>query len=75
MNKIPEELKKILIWKLDIEIPPTYKLSVGNKGTFTREELKKHVEQEDEVGMAFANMQLGFMKALASGRFSEALAE
>ena len=73
-QKISEELKKIVLWRLET-IPPNYKLSVGNKGTFTKEELKQHVEKGDDVGMMFANIQLNFMKALANGEFSKALAE
>ncbi len=73
-EKMSEELKKIVLWKLEI-IPPNFKLSVGNKGTFTKEELKEHVEKGDAVGIMFANIQLNFMKALASGKFSRALAE
>ncbi len=73
-EKIAEELKKIVLCKLDI-IPPNFKLSVGNKGSFTKDQLRKHIENEDEIGVLFANMQLRFMKALASGEFSRALAE
>jgi len=75
MNKgISEELKKIVLWRLET-VPPNYKLSVGNEGTFTKDELKQHVEKGDEIGVMFANMQLNFMKALASGEFSKALVE
>ncbi len=73
-EKISEELKKIVLWRLDT-IPPNFKLSVGNEGTFTKEELKQHVEKGDEIGVMFAKMQLNFMKALASGEFSKSLAE
>lgn len=73
-EKISEELKKIVLWRIET-IPPNFKLSVGNQGTFTKEELKQHIEQEDKIGVAFAQMQLNFMKALASGEFSKALAE
>lgn len=73
-EKIAEELKKIVLWRLET-IPPNFKLFVGNKGAFTKEELKEHVEKEDEVGVMFATMQLNFMKALANGEFSKALAE
>ncbi len=73
-EKISEELKKIVLWRLET-VPPNYKLSVGNKGSFTKDELKQHVEKGDEVGVMFANIQLKFMKALASGEFSKALAE
>lgn len=73
-EKIAEELKKIVLWRLET-IPPNFKLSVGNEGTFTKEELKQHIEKEDSIGVLFAKMQLNFMKALASGEFSKTLAE
>jgi len=37
--------------------------------------LKMHVEQEDPIGLTFVNMQLDFIKALTSGKFSKVLAE
>jgi len=73
-EKISEELKKIVLWRLET-IPSHFKLSVGNQGTFTKEELKQHVEKGDPIGVVFAHMQLNFMKALASGEFSKRLAE
>lgn len=73
-EKISEELKKIVLWRLET-IPPNFKLSIGDEGTFTREELKMHIEKEDKIGVLFANMQLNFMKVLASGEFSRTLAE
>lgn len=73
-EKISEELKKIVLWRIET-IPPHFKLSVGNEGTFTKDELKQHVEKGDEIGILFTQIQLNFMKALASGEFSKALAE
>ena len=73
-EKISVELKKIVLWRLET-IPPNFKLSVGNEGTFTKGELRQHIEKEDRIGVLFANMQLNFMKALASGEFSKKLAE
>ena len=73
-EKISAELKKIVLWRLET-IPPNFKLSIGNEGTFTKEELKQHVQKEDQIGVTFAKMQLNFMKALASGEFSKTLSE
>ena len=73
-EKISDELKKIVLWRLET-IPANFKLSVGNKGAFTKDQLKEHVNNGDEVGVMFATMQLKFMKALASGEFSKTLAE
>lgn len=63
-----------MLWRLET-IPPNFKLSVGNEGTFTKEELKQHIEKENNIGVLFASMQLNFMKALASGEFSKTSAE
>lgn len=73
-ERISEELKKIVLWRLET-IPPNFKLSVGDRGTFTKEDLKEHVEKEDEIGVIFAKMQLNFMRDMASGKFSKALVE
>ena len=73
-EKLSEELKKLALWKLELTVPPNFKLSVGNKGTFTKEELRQHIEKEDEIGTMFANMPLNFIKSLASGKFSRTLA-
>lgn len=72
--KIDEEVKKLLLWRIE-EIPANYKLSIGSEGTFSKEELRQHVENEDEVGQIFAKMQLNFIKSVASGKLSKVLAE
>ena len=74
-NKISAELKKLVLWRLEMEVPPNFKLSIGNKGTFTKEELKRHIEKGDEIGRIYVDTQLKFMKALASGELTKLLAE
>jgi len=69
-EKLKKELKELVLWRLDTEGPPHFKLSVGSMGTFTKEELKEHVEKWDSVGELFAEMQLDFMKATARGEVS-----
>ena len=70
-----KNVKELVLWRLETSVPENFKLSIGNKGSFSKNELKKHVEAEDEVGVAFADMQLNFVKALVSGEFSRKLAE
>lgn len=74
-KKLDKEIKELVLWRLDASVPAHFKLSVGGKGTFNKEELKKHVEQEDDIGLTFVDMQLKFIKALTSGEFSRVLAE
>lgn len=41
-------------------------ISVGSK-EFSKEEILKSIEQNDEVGRDFVEAQIGYLKALASG--------
>jgi len=71
-DKISKELKELVLYKLST-MPYYLKLSVGNKGVFTKRELEEHVKKESEIGVLFANMQLEFLKALSSGNFIKEL--
>ncbi len=68
-GKINKEVKELVLWRLETSVPEHFKLSVGGKGSFNKEELKKAVEEETDVGIAFIDMQLNFIKALTSGKF------
>ena len=74
-KKLDKEIKELILWRLESNVPKHFKLSIGGKGAYSKEELKRHVEQEDEIGLAFVDMQLNFIKALASGKLSKVLAE
>jgi len=71
-KKYSEEIKELVLARIEV-MPPNLKLSIGNKGTFTKEELKEHVIKEDSTGEEIVNMQLNFIKALTSGRLIETL--
>ena len=70
--KLTEDVKELVIARLDI-MPSNYKLSIGNQGTFTKEELIKHVKEGDSVGSQIAKMQYSFIKALTTGKLMEVL--
>ena len=61
------ELKELVLARIRV-MPPNYKLSVGNRGTFTKDQLMEHVEKGDETGNQIINMQMNFIKALTSGK-------
>ena len=73
-EKIDNDVKKLVLWRIDTS-PSNFKLSIGSKGTFNKEELKEHVEKEDDIGQAVIKMQMQFIKDLSSGKISKALAE
>ena len=67
-----EEIKKLVLTRIGI-MPPNYKLSVGDEGTFNKEELINHIKKGDDIGMQIINMQMSFIKALTSGKLIETL--
>ncbi len=71
-ERISEDVKELVIARLGI-MPSTYKLSIGNEGTFTKSQLIEHVMAEDKIGNQIAIMQLNFIKALTTGKFIEIL--
>lgn len=73
-KKLDPEIKKLILWRLDI-VPTHFKLSIGGEGTFTIRELKEHVEKEDKIGLQVVDMQLNFIKAVSSGELTKLLAE
>lgn len=75
MKKIPEELKEIVLWQLDTEMPDNFKLCIGNEGSFTKAELREHIEKESKIGVTFARMQMRFIRDLLNGKITKALLE
>ncbi len=73
-KKISKSLKNIVLNELET-MPDDMRMVIGDKGSFSREELKEHVKIEDEIGVILSKIQTNFMKALASGEFSRFLAK
>lgn len=48
-QKISERIKELVIARLEV-MPSNMKISIGSHGAFTRDDLKMHVEKEDEMG-------------------------
>mgnify|MGYP001580290632 CR=1 FL=1 len=71
-HKTEEELKKLVLARIDV-MPSNYKLSIGNFGTFTKDELMEKVKSGDEAGRQIVQMQLNFIKALTTGKLIETL--
>jgi len=71
-EKISEDVKELVIARLGV-MPSTYKLSIGNEGAFTKNQLIEHVIAEDRIGNQIARMQINFIKALTTGKFIKTL--
>ena len=74
-GKIDPDVKKLILWRIEIGVPAHFKLVMGGYEPLNKEEMKIHVEKEDAVGREIISMELKFIKALSSGEFSKTLLE
>jgi hypothetical protein len=74
-EEVNKEFKKLVLWKLETEVPHNFKLSIGSSGTFTVDELIKNIKEDSEIGKLYVKTELDFIKALMSGEISNALTE
>lgn len=68
-TKISEEIKKLIIARIDARVPSNIKISIGGSGSMSKEEMIEHVKKEDEAGKQIVMLHLNFIKAVTSGEF------
>ncbi len=73
-NKNDEYLKELVLARLDV-MPQNFKLSIGNEGTFNKQQLMESVKKGDEIGKQVIDMQMNFIKALTSGELTKVLVQ
>ncbi len=66
-SEISEEIKKLVIARIDARMPANLKMSIGASGSLSKEEMIEHVRKGDEEGVQIVNMHLNFIKAVTSG--------
>jgi hypothetical protein len=59
---VTENIKELIKARLE-EMPSHIKLSIGNSGPFSKDELIEHVEKDDEIGETIIDMELNYMRA------------
>lgn len=75
-DKILKE-KQLVLERL-LAANPRLKLAISVNGvmsTYTRQDIRKHVEQLDEVGRKYIDQQMSFLKSMASGEIHALLAD
>ncbi len=65
MAVLAEEIKKLVVARIQT-MPPTMKLSIGSSGSFSKDELIKHVEKEDDIGKKIVEMHLKYLRSVAN---------
>ena len=63
--ELMEQLKKLVLERVGA-MPDSINLAVGS-AEITKKKLLEHVQQEDEIGRQFIEMELEFMRDLGSG--------
>lgn len=72
-NEINKEIKELVIARIEAQISPNIKLSIGEDGSFGKDEMIDHVNRGDEIGKKIIDVHLNFIKAQASGALISAL--
>lgn len=66
-EEIAEEIKELVIMRIEA-MPPHIKISIGNSGTLTKEQMIQHVKDGDKEGKIIVDMHMNFIKALTTGK-------
>jgi len=71
--ELTEEIKSLVVARIEAKISPNLKLSIGSEGSFDKEQMMHHVKKGDRLGKQIARVHLNFLKAQASGKLITAL--
>jgi len=71
--EITENMKKLVIARIEARLPSNIKLSIGGTGSMSKEEMIEHVKVEDEQGKQIIMMHINFIKAITSGELIKEL--
>lgn len=61
-----EEIRELVIARLST-FPSNRKISIGSHGELTKDDLIKHIQQNDDIGKKFVEIELAYLKALTKG--------
>lgn len=73
-NEITEVMKNSVIARIDAQVPSNLKLAMGSYGGMSKEEMIEHVKKGDEIGRQIVKRHIQFLRAVASGELTDALA-
>lgn len=67
MKKTDSNIRELVVARLKAS-SAGLKISIGGKGTFSKEDLIKSVEAGDEIGKKVIAIQMEYLRDLASGK-------
>ncbi len=74
-EEINEKLKELIIARIEANMSSNLKLSIGANGSMNKEQMIRHVADNDEIGRRIIQTHLNFMRAQATGQLTNALNE
>ncbi len=72
-QKYNENIKELVIARIESTLPSDLKLFVGGNGGITRDEMISHVKNGDLIGNTIIKNQMNFLQAVSSGKLVELL--
>lgn len=65
-DRYNEDIKELVVERLKT-LPSDIKISIGSDGSFTKNELISHIEDEDEIGEKIIEIQLKYLQMIKTG--------
>lgn len=65
-----DEIRRLVLARLKTMSPDTIKC-VGNEGSFSRDDLIKHVKQGDKIGKTIEQIEMEWLRAFKEGIINE----
>lgn len=72
--EITEQMKEIVLAKIDAQVPSNLRLFVGSIKGMDKEQIMEHIRKGDEIGNEIVLAHIKFMRAVANGEFTKAIA-
>lgn len=72
--EITEQMKEVVLAKIDAQVPANLRLFVGSTGGMNKEQIMDHVRRGDEIGKEIVLAHIRFLRAVANGEVTKAIA-
>ncbi|MBI5357514.1 hypothetical protein HZB74_01570 [Candidatus Saccharibacteria bacterium] len=65
-SSVTSDEKNLILARLST-MPANMGIAIGNEGSFTVTELKRLIEEDDDLGKEYVEMQLEFLRSIKNG--------
>ena len=62
-KKYSEDVKSLIIARIESQLPSELKLFVGNGQSFSKAEMIQHIKDGDSIGNSLVDSQMSFLEA------------